>query len=660
MNSEAKKALIIVVSGLLIVAGLVVGLIALRPPPPPRPTVTAITQTPAEPPTAVAPAVTPAPVPSKPPAAKTADILACLPTNALVIAQFNGKDRLRDAYHASALGQILQDPQLKAMVAQAKDAAQSNMSTLDDAIDFPVAQQLLKTALCHPSVAGLYLQDNPAMVVCIALGQDAGPFEANLLMAAAKKQTGPVATRSHDGHTIRMVLANIEWAVAHNIFVLATVPELMNATLARLNAAQADTHPSPPALPSVAIGERIGWMNLDAASLVNIMKSRWTPHVDSPESQAQMDAILNKLGVDNLQSISAQAGFDGPGIRVWSRLQTANGRRGLFDLYGRAGPIDDTVLRQVPQDVAKAVVSRLDLATLWSLAMDVGTTITGREKWDQQLLPLTQFEDQLGIKLKQDIIDSIGDTFVMYSRPPAIAGMPGETVVILTLKDAPRFSTAHEKLAQFADAMLAQRTAPQPGQPAAMRLQRVESDGVTVFTLTGMPINPSWCIHKNRLFVALSALGLKAAIQQADSPSSLLDNADFKSARAKLPQPAVALSYDDTRQSLATIYNMIQTIKSMLSLTGAESFPVDFDQLPSLESLQEKVFGGLSIVTVTPSEIVAHQYTPLGFDISQMGGSIPILAGVALPALATARMKARQFIPPMAPPPPPKTETPSY
>lgn len=652
MNQETRKAVVTLAITLVLAAVFVGGLIVVTPKrepltvatepvtPTPRARETATTATPKPTETATtSPATDVAVEPSKP-APIRVNLLASLPPGALLTAQFAGGDQLKPAYQLSVIGQIFSDPQVREFMAKPKQAIRDGIARSPDAPDMEVLRQIQGWLIRHQSVVGVYFDETPSVVACVELGADADAARATMNELLAKDES--VTTRSQGAHTVHVGPDNMELTVAGKMFVFASNKLKMDATLARLDGVDVGaTQKSAPAAP---VGERIGWMHADVPGVLAQFRGKAPAMGASDDVMTKTQNIIKILGIDTIGPVDLLAGFDGPGIRLFGRVPTSNKNAGFFRIYGGGVPLDDAVYRQVPRDVAKAGASRLDLAALWSILLEVGTEAVGKEMMEQKFLAsVVDMEQKLGFKIKDDLIDSIGDTMVTYSKPTVMAGLPAETVVIVKLKDPAKFAACHEKLLALGNALLTEKTKPAPDQPPMAQIQKRVTDDLPIFSIVGLPFAPSWCVRGNNLFVALSPQGLNAAMAQADKPeSSLLDHPDFMSARSKVPSPPFAFSFEDTRHSIAAVYAMVPMLATVMAQAGnAEDLPVDLDKLPPLESIQAKVFGGLTAWTLTNEGLMTHHYSSLGMDLSQMSVTSGVMAGMLLPALNAARDKAR-------------------
>jgi prepilin-type processing-associated H-X9-DG protein len=211
--------------------------------------------------------------------------------------------------------------------------------------------------------------------------------------------------------------------------------------------------------------------------------------------------------------------------------------------------------------------------------------------------------------------------------------------VVLGLKEPQKFSQGVDRLMDYANKKLAASPSGKSGMP--MSIQHSKVGDVDVSYLAGMMMfSPSFAVKGQHAFVAISPVALNGAIAQSEQPqSSLLDNVDYQSARAKLPGKVVAVTYEDTRELAASAYAMITMVGPMLA--GRADAPFDLALLPPLAKVQEKLFGGVGVVSIDGGDLVGRQYSAVGLNLTSFAGSSGFMAALALPALGQAREKAR-------------------
>jgi len=583
--------------------------------------------------------VTPVPV-AKPPVAITppteqhaaaVDLTRFFPTGAVVVVHYTGGEALKPAFDQSALGQIFNDPQMREFLRKPKQAFYKGIAMATNAPRPEVARQICRWFAGKESTVAVYVQDKPQVAVCVRLGADAS--KARALCDGALTNESSVSKRTFQGNEITVVGTGQQQTVAKDIFVFASDGRMMDAVLERIDADAAPTETVTP--PALEVGQGIGWAVVDVSQALR--KGRAS--VKEPAAAARFDAVVKELGVEQIQRFELAAGFDGAGIRTAVRVSgLAPGNR-LFALYGNGTPLDDAALKLIPRDVTTASAARIDLAAAWDTVMRVIELAAGPKDFQQVQDALATFEKESQVRLKEDLVDAVGDVAIFYNKAGPMPMAGGEMAVVLGLKEPQKFSEGVGHLLDYANKKLAANQSTRQGMPMSIQHSRVGD--VDVSYLGGMPMfSPSFAVKGQHAFVAISPVALNGAIAQSEQPqSSLLDNADYQSARAKLPGKVVAVTYEDTRQLAAGVYAMITMVGPMLA--GRGDAPFDLALLPPLAKVQEKLFGGVGVVSIDGGDLVGRQYSAVGLNLTSFAGSSGFMAALALPAFNQAREKAR-------------------
>jgi prepilin-type processing-associated H-X9-DG protein len=562
----------------------------------------------------------------------TADLGRFFPTGAVAMVHYQGAESLRPAFQQSAIGQILNDPQMGQFLQKPKQALYRAVTIATNAPRPEVNRQFLRWVASKESVLAVYVEDGPQVALCVRLGTDAP--RARAAFEDALEGDGSISKRTFHGTEVTVIRPHQQQAIVKDLYVFATETNLLDSLLERIGAA---TPPEAASLaPALDVGQTIGWAVVDIPRALE--KARGA--MKDPDAATKFDAVVTELGAQQIKRLEMAAGFDGPGIRTAGRVSGLAPGSGLFALYGSRAPLDDAALRLIPKDAASASAARIDLGSAWDMVMRIIELVEGRDGFQQIQGAIAAFEGQTQMHVKQDLIDSVGDVMVFYNKPGPMMMAAGEMGMVLGLKDPQKFSRGIDQLLDYADRRLASNQTPR--QAMSPSIQRSKVGDVDVRYLAGIPMfSPAFAVKGSNAFLAISPMALNAAIAQAEQPqSSLLDNSDFQSVRAKLPQHAVAMSYEDTRQLAAGAYAMIATFGPMLA--GRADAPVDIALLPPLSKIQEKLFGGVCVLTADSGELVTRQYSAVGVNLSLFaGGGTPILAAMLLPALNQAREKAR-------------------
>ncbi len=537
-----------------------------------------------------------------------------LPPGAIVEMQLTGRENFGPAYDKSALGQILHDPKMQTFLERPKEWLTEKIQSGKPGTDVEPARKLVHKLLSKPSAFGAYPGTKVGIVWVSALGADAPEVEK--LLAEAQKNIHLGVGEGQDRSVI-----------VKDTFLFASTPELMTAAKAALEKPPA----SSPETDLVA-GTPVGWLRADMPAMLKMLHEQ----LSQADVAGKFDRVVKALGVDSVRQVDVAGSFDGPAIRLVSRLTTGGEATGLMKAFTALPPLDDPALKMLPRDVASGSVSRMNMLAVWDGVMEAfknGASDEQRQKVDAKRADL---EATLQFNLRDDLIASLGDTLAFYSTASVSPLIPGTTAMVVTLKDPAKFSACLEKLVTYGNQQLANRAG-----EIRWNIQSANVEGRKVYTLTGFPfLMPSATVKSNRLIVAMNALALTAALDQVENPkSSILDNADFQRSRKTLPAQAVAISYEDTRQAVAGIYGMMALAGPMLAAQA--KLPFDMNLLPPLPNIQDKLFGTVSELTATPQGLTMNSYGPFGSKIG-IGGGSGMAVAMLLPALNQARGRARQ------------------
>jgi prepilin-type processing-associated H-X9-DG protein len=559
----------------------------------------------------------------------SSDLSRLMPTGAVAVIYYRGGEQLKSAYEHSALGRIFNDPQMQEFLRKPKAAAYRQISSQTNAPSAETVEQFHRWLIAKESVLAVYAGDKAGVVGCVRLGVDAP--KGHQLISQSLKGTSS-GTRTFKTYQVTAIAGNLEYAMAKDVFAFASDSQGMDAILERIDSGAPTSQPL--SAPTLEVGEKIGWAVLDTP--LALQKARAA--LKDSDSAAKFDAVVKELGAARLGPIEFAVGFDGPAIRTAARMPGLTAGRGVLAVYGGA-PLDDAPLKMIPRDVASANVARIHLSPLWDVVMRIVEAAAGPDGFQQFQTALAKFESEANVRLKGELIDSTGDVACFYTKPGPMPMAGGEIVMALSLKDPQTFSQAMNRLLDYASKQLAANQ--RPG--VSVSIQRSKVGDVDVSYLGGMPMfSPAFAVSGQQAFLAISPVALNAAIAQAShSQSSLLDNPDYQNARAKLPEKVFAVSYEDSRQLVAGLYGMVGMIGPMFA--GKSDPPIDLALLPPLSSIQDKLFGGVAVVTIEGGELKAQQYSAIGVNLNSFaGGGAPILAAMLLPALNQAREKARR------------------
>jgi hypothetical protein len=170
-----------------------------------------------------------------------------------------------------------------------------------------------------------------------------------------------------------------------------------------------------------------------------------------------------------------------------------------------------------------------------------------------------------------------------------------------------------------------------------------------IFTvkLAAESLEPAWCIHGDRLLVAVSADMLGEMIgRKADAPTL----ADAVSVKALLGDRVAALGYQEPTAAVKSLVDAYDQLAPVVA-PAFEAAGVEPPRLPAADLLTRHLLPAVSVLRRDAGgDILAEGRStlPLGpFGGAGLGASpatVGIAAGIMLPAVGSARQAARQTV----------------
>jgi len=553
-----------------------------------------------------------------------------LPTNgAIVVVQFAG-DQLGAAYQKSALGQVIQDEAMQKFLDKPCQFIRQQLATAaQNGVDTKPIEDLLALLGRHDAALTVSMPGvgAPNVFAVVSLGKDAA--EAERLVQVLLKHDTAAQSRKVKDTTVTTFAGMGQVSVAGGFLFIGNNGPAIEQAIEKVTAPGFAGFGSRAAS---SLGQTpIGSIRVDLPAVRAAVRTAAPPDV-----AGKVDAVAKALGLEKADRFEMVAAFDGSAIRLRARLESPKPFAGLLAVLGNGAPLDEKMLKLLPAEAVTASITRLNVGLLWDTIMGAIQASVGPGGYAEFEKEKAKAEEELGIKIKEDLIDQLGDTFVMFAQP-ASNPLGSDLAIMVAAKDSQKLAATVEKLIARANAELGKSA----GDGLALKIAKSDAGGVTVYSLAGVPMfMPSVAIKGDYLVVALSAGSMNVALARlGDAKTSILDNQDFQSVRKMLPSEVIGLSYEDTRQGVAKLYETLNTIGPMLA--GAKDAPIDLLLLPPLATVQAKLFGTIAVTTVDDKGISGHMYSPFGINIGSAIGSFGGGGAWALPAMAASRSAAR-------------------
>ncbi len=271
----------------------------------------------------------------------------------------------------------------------------------------------------------------------------------------------------------------------------------------------------------------------------------------------------------------------------------------------------------------------------------------------------------MGISIEKDIIDNLGDTWLI-STAESQGGLLTGTVISVDLKNPEAFVATIAKIEGQVRRMLNPKSRKADGattQPAPQEMSRSEKrlmmnrpriEKMTVAEIeihylrtpaskAAMAFLPAWAVHNDRLYLALWPQVIASTLSNKTQPVTETDA--FKKLQTRVSAKPSMLSYINTPQIVKRLYPIQLIAGTMISNVmrtqlGAAKLPIMPDTLENvLQFLQPEV------------GVVSHDETGItfeGFGSTPSLVSVPAGAAlgtaIALPSLNRARTVAKKAI----------------
>ena len=349
------------------------------------------------------------------------------------------------------------------------------------------------------------------------------------------------------------------------------------------------------------------------------LKALATASEEAPEfpvwlNVAGIGRAIDSLGLRSVQAIGATSSYQ-PDQASGGNKSVSQGfvyapeasRKGLF--AGTTRPLDLSFLKWVPKDVASFSGATFDLGSAYD-AMVSALNAYDEELAKNVLGMLARYEEQFGLKLKEDLLGSLGDEMISWSMPVAALGTTPEMAILLKVRDQERLLKTLRTISKLSNDMF--------------EVDESQRRGMTVYQIQinwdptgGMGFNPldmfiPTFAFKNDYLVAGFSTGdvkrvFKRMDREDDPAGDIRSNAEFKPYLAHLPQAVTSVSFSDWKANFEGIYQLVTSLAAFIPVD--DDIPIDLSLLPDVSTLTQHLFGAVSWSTTSPD---GHQTMSIG------------------------------------------------
>ena len=342
------------------------------------------------------------------------------------------------------------------------------------------------------------------------------------------------------------------------------------------------------------------------------------------------EQLVSALGLDQIEHVTTVSGLDETACVTRSSVKINGPAKGLLKwIDSDALKADD--LKPVAHDAPLALAIKLDASRLLDLWIEVAGQIEPGAPEDIRR-ELDQMSAFLGVDVREDLLQSLGDSWKLFAQPGPKGLDTGWTIAI-EVRDHEKLTNAQEALLGRFKAVLGQLN-----NGPSLITETVDGRDIHALDLSqvGMPLAPCWCLTQKELFITTSPTSMKALLSKQAKARSLAEQPDVA---ALLGDDATTLAmvYADTQKIAETLIPMVPVL---LQAMGPRAQLFDTSNLPPAKVITRHLSPGFLAVGRTEDGVEITNRRPLpGASIETVA---PVAAALLLPAVGAAREAARR------------------
>ncbi|WP_432798783.1 hypothetical protein [Poriferisphaera sp. WC338] len=367
------------------------------------------------------------------------------------------------------------------------------------------------------------------------------------------------------------------------------------------------------------------------------------------EPRDQPKRVISALGLDNLEGVAYTGAIVGKEWESALLIAAPQPRKGLLSLLDTK-PVDEAVLKAVPKTANYLYATRLDLKDILAQARTAIFEIDPESmaKFEQAL---SMVSAMTGVNIENQLINGLGDAWVMYSDP-AVAGPGGMGICLVNkLREPADVKLALDHLVVAARAQMQGKSQPGGFIP---QIQKIEYGGIEIYTMPLMMFSPAIAVKDDHLLFGLTPQSLAVANDHlANGKESILDNPHFMNTVKILGvDQYAAVHYSNLGETAPVMYQQMLMVTQMISTFSQGKAPNLSMVIPPLGKLMPFMTHTADVSYANSDGYVMKSHSPFpGAMLFSPHGSLsggmtttgPLAVGIMLPALGAARRTARQM-----------------
>ncbi|HOB75059.1 MAG TPA: type II secretion system protein GspG [Phycisphaerae bacterium] len=353
--------------------------------------------------------------------------------------------------------------------------------------------------------------------------------------------------------------------------------------------------------------------------------------------------LLDNLGLGTMQSFSVAMRPDAGGFTTTTFLHAP----GLGDGVGALlveKPLTEEDLKVVPRDVSFASVTNFDLAAGYRALVSAFKAVAPDAS--EMVMPMVaNFEEQIGVRIEQDLLSSFADTWAIYDAPEHGGLWFTGIVAVAELRDGNKLDESLDRIAQAISGAIGDE------YPITIREEPYREHTIRYVNTANLPIPlaPAWAMVGNRCVMGFYPQMVRMGIDNLTNPGpTLLDNPDFQRGRKQMPSEFSSISYTDTRDGVRFLYSIVVPLgTALMNMAQGEDIPLDASLLPSSKALTRHLFGNVSVTTTTKDGVLTVSHGAVPIPVASAASSVfasSMMMSIMLPSLARARELAKRTV----------------
>lgn len=568
-----------------------------------------------------------------------------LPKNTYGFVATSGTDSFESDFQSSIMGQIAADPEVKAFFEQIITSVskspdfQEAFGQGDDYIAF------VKEMLASPTILALApvsddLLDEPCGILLsevIAPDSSQGKLYAKLIQTQI--DSGKVVqkqVKTFTVYTSNDPNACDPYYIAPMDDCFLTVFDDAQYSILEQMAANVSNYDIAGKLSGVASGNDALIMYVDFQKFMSILKDE---SATDPDAKQALE-VFRLLGIADTEHYVIKGGFEGKNFVIDGKLKTT-----VSDgIWNAVSPTDKRLFDYVDPKAMQANAVNFSPVQIYDSIMGCVSKISASE--GQPVEPqIAQFEEMIGFKLRDDLLESIEGSFMgymlpAYARPELLTG---GYVMTAKLKNEETFQKCMLSLETYIKTMAPTNQLQITSQKDAVG-KEVHIWAVGVMAM--MQIIPSWAVEGDTLIIASHPTITKSMVERLASGTgqSLVSEAEFSNALHRIPDDAFMMGMTDSKAQARQFMKMLQQYWPMLNMGLMQEgiqLPI---MLPSIEAYIEQMQPGLSY-THKVSDGIEFHYEGTGLEATS-GGAAGGAMGMAIlmPALGKTKKVAQRVV----------------